>query len=72
MEDSIWRHLPGDGAGQLAGGEGGEPGSEALTPPDEHDGNDLDVIEVTVNVINVKEDGSVVFYPSCSPKSAPP
>ena len=41
------------------GGEGGEPGSEADTPPDDHDGNDLDELEVTVHVTNVDEDGKV-------------
>ena len=41
------------------GGEGGEPGSETDDLPDDHDGNDLDELEVTVHVTNFDEDGKV-------------
>ena len=44
-----------------AGGEGGEPGTEADTPPDDHDGNDLDVLDVTVHVTNAEETGRVLI-----------
>ena len=40
-----------------SGGEDGAPGQ------DDHRGDDVEEIDITVNVTNVNEDGSVVFYP---------
>ena len=40
-----------------SGGEDGLPGN------DDHTGDDVEEIKVTVNVLNVNEDGSVVIYP---------